>query len=253
MKRLLHATLAVGLVLAVAACRSGAPKEDPMLALSAEEALEIGKRLMEEEKYRRAGEHFTHAFEVEPNSASGREGLLLAADALYLDDRADSYVKAEAKYRDFLNRFPTSDRAAYVQYQRANCLAARLRKPDRDQSLTREALDAYRELIRLYPDSEYADEARQQIARVKQNLAAHEMVVGRFNYRFKLYPAAVARLQTILDDYPDYEEIDRALYYLGLALAKLERNDEADQVFERLRSEHPESSFVGKLPKKGAT
>ena len=57
-------------------------------------------------KYNKAGALLTHAFEVEPNSRSGREALLLAADAYFLHGGSDDYIKCEAKYRDFLNRFP---------------------------------------------------------------------------------------------------------------------------------------------------
>ena len=83
----------------------------------------------------RARPYFTHAFEVEPNSAIGREALLLAADTYYLSGGSANFVQAEAKYRDFLNRFPTSDQAAYVQFQIANSLAKRMEKPDRDQNV----------------------------------------------------------------------------------------------------------------------
>jgi outer membrane protein assembly factor BamD len=218
------------------------------LALSAEEALEEGKELMENGKYRRAQEYLTHAFEIEPNSASGREGLLLAADALYLAGGSSSFIKAESKYRDFLNRFPTSDKAPYVQFQMANCLLKRMRKPDRDQSISLQALGALREVLQLYPESEYADQAREQIAVVRQNLAEHEIVVGVFNYRFKLYPAAAERFRTALDEYPETEGQDRALFHLGMAHFKMNQFGKALEAFNRLRAEHPDSTFVEKIP-----
>ena len=93
-------------------------------------------------------------------------------------------MQAEAKYRDFLNRFPTSEQAAYVQFQIANSLAKRMEKPDRDQNVTRKALEAYQELIRLYPTSEYAAQAQEQMNVVLDNLAEHEFVIGRFYMRY---------------------------------------------------------------------
>ena len=62
---------------------SGRVKQDPMLMLSSAEALEQGKALLEKEKYKRARDFFIHAFEAEPNSVTGREALLLAADTYY--------------------------------------------------------------------------------------------------------------------------------------------------------------------------
>ena len=240
--------LLVSLAVLAAGCKSGQVKEDPMMALSAEEALAEGKALMELEKYRRAQEYLTHAFEVEPNSASGREGLLLAADALFLDGGVSNYIKAESKYRDFLNRFPTSDRSAYVQFQMANCLIKRMRKPDRDQSISVQALAALEDVLQLYPDSEYAAEAQTQVGVVRQNLADHEFVVGLFNYKFKLYPAAVSRFRTVLDDYPESEGQDKVLFHLGLALTKTNQPGEAVEAFDRLRAEYPESPWVAKVP-----
>ena len=163
-----------------------APADDPILRLSAEESLATGKELLAREKYARARPYFTHAFEVEPNSAVGREALLLAADTYYLEGGSANFVQAEAKYRDFLNRFPTSEQAAYVQFQIANSLAKRMEKPDRDQTVTRKALEAYQELVRLYPTSEYAAQAQEQIEVVRANLAEHEFVVGRFYLRYGL-------------------------------------------------------------------
>ncbi|MFQ5349223.1 MAG: outer membrane protein assembly factor BamD, partial [Thermoanaerobaculia bacterium] len=240
--------LVVSLALLAAGCKSGGVKEDPLMALSAEEALTEGKALMELGKYRRAQEYLTHAFEIEPNSASGREGLLLAADALFLDGGTTNFIKAESKYRDFLNRFPTSDQAPYVQFQMANCLIKRMRKPDRDQSISLQALAALHEVLQLYPDSEYAGEAREQIVLVRQNLAEHEFVVGYFNYRFKLYPAAVERFRTVLEEYPETTGLDRALFHLGMAQLKLNAWGEAAAAFDRLRAEYPDSPFVQKVP-----
>lgn len=244
--------LAVLVALLVAACRSGGVKEDPLMALSAEEALAEGKALLERKKYRRAQDYLTHAFEIEPNSASGREGLLLAADALFLDGGTTNFIKAESKYRDFLNRFPTSDKAPYVQFQMANCLIKRMRKPDRDQSISLQALTALGEVVQVYPDSEYADQAREQIGAVRQNLAEHEFVVGHFNYRFKLFPAAVERFRTALEDYPEADGQDRVLYFLGMSLLRLNEIGEAADAFARLRDEYPESPWLEKLPGPGA-
>jgi outer membrane protein assembly factor BamD len=234
--------------LLMAGCKSGGIKDDPLMALSADEALTEGKALMEAGKYRRAQEYLTHAFEIEPNSASGREGLLLAADSLYLDGGARNFIKAESKYGDFLNRFPTSDKASYVQFQMANCLIKRMRKPDRDQSISLQALAALQEVLQLYPDSESAGQAREQVVLVRQNLAEHEFVVGSFNFRFRLYPAAIARFQTVLDEYPETEGLDRVLLNLGLAQLKINDWGGALDSFSRLRSDYPDSPHIEKIP-----
>ena len=234
-------------VLVLGACKGGS-KTDPVLALSSEEALVQGKELLANEKYYRARRYLTHSFEVAPNTAMGREALLLAADTYYLQGGEANYVQAEAKYRDYLNRFPTSEFAAYVQFQLGNCLAKRTKKPDRDQRSTEKALTAYEEVLRLYPTSEYAAQARDEIRVVRNRLAEHEFAVGRFYISYGISIAAVHRLEGLLESYPDYDQRDKIYLFLGRAYIALGNPIKALESFGRLRQEFPESEYVKKIP-----
>jgi outer membrane protein assembly factor BamD len=240
------------LIVSILVLNACGKREDPILLLSSEEALEMGRQLLEQEKYFKASRHLTHAFEVEPNSRSGREALLLAADALYLQGGSDNYIKCEAKYRDFLNRFPTSDRSDYAQYKIAACLAARAERPDRDQKITRQAIAAFEELLRLYPDSPNLDEARQQIRDLTNRLAAHELAIGDFYNRYAkggICQAAIARLETVQRDYPDFREMDTVLYNLGMAYYRCEQTADGDAAFEDLKRRYPDSEWLGEADK----
>ena len=247
-RALARVVVALATAALAAACGSGGVKDDPLLALSAQESLEEGKRLLEEGKYRRAEEYLNHAFEVEPNSPSGREALLLAADALFEAGGDQTLLRAEAKYRDFQNRFPTSDRGDYVLYQIARSLQRRMHSPDRDQEPTRKALDAYREVIALFPTSEYAELARAEIGGLLDHLAESEFLVGRFYHRLGLQPAAVARFEGLLETYPDYSGTDRTLLLLGRAHLKLKQPRKAAESFERLRQGFPDSPYLEEIP-----
>ena len=242
---LLAALLAAGVSLG---CR-GAAREDPIMRLAAAESLAEGKRLMELEKYGQARKYLAHAFEIEPNSVSGREALLLVADALFREGGSDNLIQAEAKYRDFLNRFPTSDRASYVQYQIGAALAGRIEKPDRDQSVTQKALDAFQEVVRLYPASENAAQAQARIAELRGRLAEHEYQVARFYYRFGLPRATSSRLTYLLEAYPEYPDKDKVYFYLGMAHQRMDKPEEAQQWFDKLRQEFPSSEYVGDIPR----
>lgn len=247
---LLLLLFAIGLVIGC-----GGTREDPILRLSATEALEQGKALLAAEKYREARKYLIHAFEVEPNSVAGREGLLLASDALFAQDRFDSYVEAEGRYRDFLNRFPTSELADYAQFRMASSLARRIEKPNRDQETTRKAVEAFETLIRAFPTSEWIDEAREELRRVNDNLAEHEFVVGQFYFRrsgqnraVSLAAAAVSRFEYLLENYPNYSEKDKILGYLCAAHHRLEQVEKATEVCQRLRDEYPDSKYRRLIP-----
>jgi outer membrane protein assembly factor BamD len=248
--RRLAALVLVSLLASLAvACKSNI-QNDPILRLSAAESLAEGKALFAREKYERARPYFSHAFEVEPNSSSGREALLLVADCYSLTGSTADLIQAEAKYRDFQNRFPTSDRAPYVQYQIASSLARRIERADRDQAPTVKAREALEELIRLYPTSEYAEKARVELEAVVDRLAEHEFVVGRFYQIYGVPGAAATRIEGLLKNYPGFSGKEAALFYLGRAYLDLARPEDAEATFSRLREEHPESRYLRRIPEK---
>ena len=239
------------LALVLAAC--GGMRDDPILELSSAEALAEGRKLMAEGKFNPARRYFIHAFEVEPNSATGREGLLLAADAYFMAGGEDNLIKADARYRDFVNRFPTSEHAAYAQFQIGLSQSRRIVKPDRDQSISKQALQSLEDVRRFYPTSTYAAQAAEEIERVRDHLAEHDYLVGRFYQRFGLPYSAIQRYEYLLENYPDYDEKDKVLYHLCTAYA--DRRGEGDgqrarDVCDRLAREYPESEYVAKIPKK---
>lgn len=235
------------LALVVGACGGGF--EDPILRLSAEESLAEGKALMEKGKFLRARDYLTHAFEIEPNSATGREALLLVADSHFLAGGSDNFIKAEAKYRDFQNRFPTSEHGAYVQFQIANSLAKRMLRPSRDQRATYQALQAFQDLLQIYPTSEYVTPAQEQIKVVEHNLAKSEYLKGYFHMRSVRLPKAAAnRFERVIELYPDFDEMDMVLFQLGRAYERMDEPEKAQNAWSRLRTEYPDSRFARRVP-----
>jgi outer membrane protein assembly factor BamD len=250
------ALVALGLALlaglAATGCRSGGLKDDPLLRLSSAEALAEGKRLFEAGKFSKARPYLSHAFEVEPNSAGGREALLMVADCYFESSSSADLIQAEAKYRDFQNRFPTSPRAAYVQYQIARSLSRRIERPERDQAPTQKARAALEDLLRLFPTSEYTTPAREELTVVLDRLAEHEFLVGRFYLRYGIPGAAAARIEEMLKAYPEYTQKDKALFHLARAYDELARKDDAQATWTRLRTDYPESPWTAKIPQEKA-
>ena len=137
-----------------------------------------------------------------------------------------------------------------MQFQIANSLARRIERADRDQTATCKALEAYEDLLRLYPTSEYAEKARDEIKVVRDHLAEHEFVVGPLLPALRRCPPrAPTRLEGLLEAYPDYRQRDKALYYLGLAYRASEHaGRRAGRRSAAERRSSRESEWTPKIP-----
>ncbi len=239
--------LALTAVSLLVGCKSGVDN-DPILRLSAAEAFDAGAELMAQEKYAKARDYLIHAFEVEPNSERGQQALLMVADSHFLQGGEVNWIRSESRYRDYLTRFPTCEGADYVQYLGARSLAARVERPDRDQSATSQAIAEFETLQRLFPSSPHAALAGEEIQRLRTLQAEHHFLVGRFYLRYRNPPGAEGRFKRLLEEYPDYPESDKVLYHLGKTQMALAKYGDAFDTFERLRQEYPDSEWVKEIP-----
>jgi outer membrane protein assembly factor BamD len=105
--------------------------------------------------------------------------------------------------------------AAEAQLKVANIHYNEMEKPDRDFTHAMRAEEEYRALIQEYPDSKVVPQAKQRLREVQEVLAQREYNIGRFYFLRQSYPAAIARLKTLVDRYPLYSGADEALYLLG--------------------------------------
>lgn len=230
------------------------PVVDPELAkLTKEQAYEKGEDQYTKKKYAKARTYFSYVFENFPNDPLGRRALLRVADSYFAQHDAVNLVEAQYKYRDFINRYPGSDRADYAMLQIAMVSYQQMERPDRDQQKTYEALDKFDEMLRAYPKSTFRPEAEKRRQDVLDRLAKHEHVVARFYIKRKQYNAAVLRLNGIVEKYPNYHDKDAVFFDLGTALAAMGRKAEARLYFERVLSEFPKSEYADRAKKKLGT
>src|SRR5438552_17386279 len=86
-----------------------------------------------------------------------------------------------------------------------------IREVTRDQSTTQAALDSFGELIRRYPDTHYAADARLKLDLINDHLAGKEMEIGRFYKRSGNWLAAANRFRTVVDKYQTTSHTPEAL------------------------------------------
>jgi outer membrane protein assembly factor BamD len=150
-----------------------------------------------------------------PDSEYIARAKLAVADSWYAEGGSASLAQAEIEYKDFETFFPNMPEAAEAQLKLANIHFQQMEKADRDPTHALRAEEEYRQLIMQYPDSKLIPEAKQRLLEVQEVLAEREFNVGRFYYIRQSYPAAIARLESLVDKYPLYSKADDALYLLG--------------------------------------
>ena len=247
--KLRHLLLIVATLFVVAACNRGPrvyrPVVDPeLLRMTKEQVFERGEALFERHKWQRARTYYSHVYETYPNDPLGRRSLLRIADTFYEQGDPVNLVEAQYKYRDFINRYPTSEHADYAMLRIAMCSYKQMEKPDRDQQKTREAIEKFDDMLRAYPNSALKGEAQARRQDALDRMARHEHIVAKFYIKRGSHNAAVQRLNFLIDTYPQYNERAGAFYDLGTALTRLGRGGEARLYFERVVTEFPESEYA---------
>jgi len=246
-------TLAVALLallaLTVPACRHSNRQQvvrvNPEFnTLSKEQLFQRGEEWFAKKKYAKARTYYQHIYENYPNDPLGRRALLRVADTYFMQGDAVNLVEAQYKYRDFINRYPGSDRADYAMLQIAMVSYKQMEKPDRDPTKTREALEKFDDMIRAYPKSPLRAEADARRQDVLNRLAKHEHMIAEYYMHRGSWNAAMLRLNGLIDDYGQYNERDAAYFDLATCLQHLGRKGEARLYYERVVSEFPKSEYA---------
>ena len=150
-----------------------------------------------------------------PDSEYVARAKLAVGDSWYAEGGSAALAQAEIEYKDFQTFFPNMKEAAEAQLKIANIHYQQMEKPDRDYTHAMRGEEEYRALILQYPDSPLVPEAKQRLREVQEVLADREFGIGRFYYMRQSYPAAIARLTTLVERYPLFSHADEALYLLG--------------------------------------
>ncbi len=190
---------------------------------TARELAEAGMEAFRDEDYKEAIESFEKLKDWYPFSKYAILAELKLGDAHYYRKEYDEAIFA---YETFENLHPKNEAVPYVVYQIGRCYFDRLDTIDRDQSMARDALQAFERLVRTYPNSPYVKDAEQHMKVCHRSLAEHEFYVGMFYYKSKHYEAALERFKAVVTSYPDLGVHHKALAYIPLCLAKIDKPDQ---------------------------
>ena len=204
----------------------------------AEELYTEAQSLLQEGKYRSAALAFEEVERQHPYSEWAVRGQLMAAYAYY---EGEMYVDAIAGLESFIDLHPGNKDVPYANYLIARSYYDQISDVGRDQEMTREALNSFEELIRRFPDSDYAKDAALKADLARDHLAGKEIEIGRYYQKRQQYVAAINRFKNVVDYFQTTTHVPEALHRLTESYLALGVVDEATKSAAVLGHNYPES------------
>jgi outer membrane protein assembly factor BamD len=177
-------------------------------------------------RYPQAVELFDRLERDHPFSTWATNAKIMGAYGEYMRNR---YTEAIGALDRFIQLHPSHRDIAYAYYLRALCLYEQINDSERDQRTTEQAIAALQDVANRFPDTAYARDARLKIDLGRDHQAGHEMNIGRYYQRQRLYTAAIGRYRRVIENYQTTNHVPEALHrlteiYLALGLTEEARS-----------------------------
>lgn len=175
-------------------------------------------------------------------------------DLIYSRYRALDYPGAIAQADRFIRSFPLSSAQDYALYLRglANYYLneglfdrfSKVTPSGRDMSTYRDAFKDFEQLVRRYPNSEYAADARSRMLFIRQQLAEHELYAARYYARRKAYIASANRVQYVIRHFQGTPAMEEAMAIQTKAYESMNQPVLAQKSAQVLQLNWPESEYL---------
>lgn len=176
-------------------------------------------------------------------------------------EKAYAYFKnsepelATITVEQFIRLYPTHPKADYayylkglINYNEDHSLVGRLTGrddlSDRDPERARNALSAFRDLVRRYPDSRYAGDAERRMAHLRNALAQHDLRVAQYYERRGAWVAVVNRARSVVENYETTPTVEDALGMMVRAYRQMGMESLAKDTERVISSNFPDSRYL---------
>ena len=231
--------LACAATLPLAGCaRNKAKGDTAYVARDVSSLYAAAKRTMDSGDYEQAAKVFDEVERQHPYSVWARRAQIMSAFNYYL---AEKYTESISSAQRFLTIHPGNAEAPYAHYLVAMSYYQQIADVTRDQAITQQASDSFGELIRRYPQSRYAADARLKLDLINDHLAGKEMEIGRFYQRSGNWLAASLRFREVVDKYQTTSHAPEALERLVETYLALGTPTEAYKTAAVLGKNYPQN------------
>ncbi len=228
-------------VLALGACQSNRRNTElAYVERPVEQLYNAGARQLDSRDYERAILLFAEVERQHPYSEWARKSMVMSAYASY---QTRDYTTAVSAAERYLALHPGGSEAEYAYYLIALCHFDQIIDVGRDQATTERARTALNDIIRRFPQSEYAKDASLKLDMVNDQLAGKEMTVGRWYLRSNQTLSAVNRFRRVIEIYETTSHTPEALHRLVEAYLTLSLRDQALAAGATLGYNYPETDW----------
>ena len=200
-----------------------------------------GVFLMNEKKdYKESAKKFEEVDRQHPYSEWARKALIMSAYAYY---EGSSYEDSIGAAKRYVTLHPGSPDAAYAQYLIASSYFDQIPDVTRDQQRTEKAMQALDEVVRKYPNSEYAVASKRKLEIARDQLAGKEMDTARYYQKKRDYIAGINRFKVVITQYQTTRHVEEALMRLTEMYMTLGIVNEAQTAAAVLGHNFPDSQW----------
>ena len=187
-----------------------------------------------------AAKKFEEVDRQHPYSDWARKALIMSAYAYYTSGAYDECINAAKRY---VTLHPGSPDAAYAQYLIGASFFDRIPDVTRDQERTEKAVGNLEEVVRKFPNTEYAIAAKRKMDVARDQLAGKEVMIGRWYMERHDFTAAINRFKTVVTRYQTTRHVEEALMRLTEAYMALGIVEEAQTSAAVLGHNFPDSRW----------
>ena len=215
-------------------------KEEVVPDTPAEVLFNDGLARMNRKSYSGAVKKFAEVDKQYPYSNFSKKALLLTTFANY---EAGDWADTINSGKRYVQLYPASPEAPYAQYLVGMSYFNQMPDIERDQDRTEKALEAFDELVRKWPASEYVPDAKQRLEVTRDQLAGKEMDIGRHYLQKRNYVGAINRFRLVLVKYQTTRHVEESLARLTEAYLALGIVNEAQTAAAVLGHNYPDSQW----------
>lgn len=213
-----HILAILALHAALAGCGVFSDAEDKTKDWSASKLYSEATASLKEGDYDQAVKYYEKLEARYPFGRYTTQAQINQAYAAYKADEPDAAIAAAERFIKLNPQHPNVDYAYYlkglVNYNRSIGFLDRYIPSDqsqRDPGSARDSFQDFAELLRKFPNSKYATDARQRMLYLRNNLAKAEVHVANYYLRRGAYLAAAKRAASVVENYPKTTAVKDAL------------------------------------------